>query len=67
QQIYHLDLTDANVMNSPYYYIQPNDMIYVKPLKQKTWGTGTTGKETLTTIVSVFSLVATTVLLISRL
>lgn len=67
QQIHHLDLTDVNVMQSPYYYIQPNDMIYVKPLKQKTWGTGTTGRETLTALVSVFSLVTTTILLITRL
>ncbi len=67
QQIHHLDLTDINVMNSPYYYIQPNDMIYVKPLKQKTWGTGTTGRETLATILTVFSFLTTTVLLITRL
>ena len=67
QQIHHLDLTDVNVMNSPYYYIQPNDMIYVKPLKQKTWGTGTTGRETLTTIVSIVSLLSTTILLSTRL
>ena len=66
QQIHHLDLTDINVMNSPYYYIQPNDMIYVKPLKQKTWGTGTTGRESLATIVSVLSLVTTTILLLTR-
>ncbi|MGJ8593497.1 MAG: polysaccharide biosynthesis/export family protein [Aquaticitalea sp.] len=67
QQIHHLDLTDVNVMNSPYYYIQPNDMIYVKPLKQKTWGTGTTGRETLTTIISVVSLLTTTIILTTRL
>jgi len=67
QQIHHLDLTDIQVMNSPYYYIQPNDMIYVKPLKQKTWGTGTTGRETLTTIVAAVSLMTTTILLINRL
>lgn len=66
QQIHHLDLTDVNVMKSPYYYIQPNDMIYVKPLRQKTWGTGTTGKEALATIISVLSLVTTTILLIKR-
>lgn len=64
QKIHHLDLTDINVMNSPYYYIQPNDMIYVKPLKQKTWGTGVTGRETLATIVSVLSLITTTIVLI---
>ncbi len=66
QQIHHLDLTDVNVMNSPYYYIQPNDMIYVKPLKQKTWGTGITGRETLATLVSVIGILTTTILLITR-
>lgn len=67
QQIHHLDLTDVNVMHSPYYYIQPNDMIYVKPLKQKTWGTGTTGRETLATVVSVLGVLTTTILLLTRL
>lgn len=67
QQIHHLDLTDINVMKSPYYYIQPNDMIYVKPLKQKSWGTGTTGRETFTTIASIIGLLATTTLLLTRL
>lgn len=67
QKIHHLDLTDVKVMQSPYYYIQPNDMIYVKPLKQKALGTGTTGIETLRDIATVLSLVTTTILLFSRL
>ena len=64
QKIHHLDLTDVSVMNSPYYYIQPNDMIQVNPLKQKSLGTGTTAVQSLTTIISVISLVTTTVLLL---
>ena len=67
QQIHHLDLTDVQVMESPYYYLQPNDMIYVKPRKQKSWGFGVTGRETLTTIITVASLLTTTLLLIDRL
>lgn len=66
QKIHTVDLTNINVMKSAYYYIQPNDIIYVKPLKQKTWGTGTTGRETLATIVSVLTLFTTTLLLIDR-
>lgn len=66
QQIHHLNLLDAKVMQSPYYYIQPNDIIYVKPLHQKSWGTGTTGMQTLATIISALSLVTTTILLINR-
>jgi len=66
QKIHTLDLTDINVLKSPYYYLQPNDIIYVKPLKQKTWGTGSTGRESLTTIISILSLLTTTFLLINR-
>jgi len=29
QKIHTIDLTDINVMRSPYYYLQPNDIIYV--------------------------------------
>jgi hypothetical protein len=36
--MHDLDLTDINVMNSPYFYLQPNDYIYIKPLKQKKLG-----------------------------
>ena len=67
QQIHHLDLTDIKVMQSPYYYIQPNDIIYVKPLKQKSLGTGETALSSITTIASLVSLLATGILLFSRL
>jgi polysaccharide export outer membrane protein len=32
---YYLDLTDKDIVGSPYYYIIPNDVILVKPIKQK--------------------------------
>jgi polysaccharide export outer membrane protein len=47
-------------MNSPYFYLQPNDYIYIKPLKQKTWGTGKTGIESLGTVITLLSLATTT-------
>lgn len=64
-QMHDLDLTDVNVMKSPYYYLQPNDYIYVKPLRQKTWGTGQTGIQSIGTIITLLSL-ATTVYLIIK-
>lgn len=64
-QMHDLDLTDVNVMKSPYYNLQPNDYIYVKPLKQKTWGTGQTGLQSIGTIITLLSL-ATTVYLIIK-
>jgi polysaccharide export outer membrane protein len=65
QKIHHIDLTSIEAFNSPYYYIQPNDMVYVKPLKQKSLGTGTTLVQSITTVVTVLSLV-TSVLVLSR-
>lgn len=35
KEIQVLDLTDANIINSPYYYLQQNDIIYVEPSKVK--------------------------------
>ena len=37
-KILKLDLTDPNILASEYFYIRPNDMIYVKPLKKRIWG-----------------------------
>jgi polysaccharide export outer membrane protein len=65
-QMHDLDLTDINVMNSPYFYLQPNDYIYIKPLKQKTWGTGKTGIESLGTVITLLSLATTTFFLLFR-
>jgi len=64
-ELHNIDLTDLNVMQSPYYHLQPNDYIYVKPLKQKTWGTGKTGLESLSTIITLISLVTTTLVLLT--
>lgn len=58
-----IDLTDINAFNSDVFYIKPNDYINVIPLKQKAWGTGTTGLQTLTTIVSLFTLITSTFIL----
>ena len=59
-----IDLTDVKAMQSPYYYIQSNDYIYIKPLKQKSWGTGKTGIESLSTIISLLALVTTSIILL---
>lgn len=35
KEAHRLDLTDANIFNSPYYYLQQNDIIYVEPSSVK--------------------------------
>lgn len=35
KQIYHINLNDANLLTSPYYYLQQNDIVYVEPNKVK--------------------------------
>ena len=67
QKVHHLDLTQIDVMQSPYFYIQPNDLILVNPLPQKTIGIGTTGLETFRTILTVFTSLVSVYFLATRL
>ena len=62
-----LNLTDISMFNSQSFYIQPNDIVYVEPLKQKAWGTGATGAQSFSTLISILSLVTTTILLVKNL
>lgn len=58
-----MDLTQSDIINSPYFYLRPNDLIYVKPLRQKTLGTGTTLSQTISTTITALSLITTIILL----
>lgn len=37
-EIVIVDLGKADILSSPYYYLKPNDIVYVEPLKIKQWG-----------------------------
>ena len=45
KKIVELDLNDANIINSPYYQLQQNDIVYVTPNKAKAKNSGI-GQET---------------------
>ena len=35
KQIYHIDLTEAELLTSNFFYLRNNDVIYIQPLKYK--------------------------------
>lgn len=41
-KVHYLDMTSDKILASDYYYLQPNDIIYVAPLGYKRWGLGST-------------------------
>jgi len=45
-----VDITEESVMNSEYFWLQPNDIIIVNPRRQKQWGIGLNPIQTVTTI-----------------
>ncbi|MGB1055476.1 MAG: polysaccharide biosynthesis/export family protein [Flavobacteriales bacterium] len=61
-KIHSINLLDDSVVGSPYYFIQPNDVLYAEPLPQRSWGIGITGAQTLNTIVSTLSTSAALIL-----
>jgi polysaccharide export outer membrane protein len=63
---YKININEIAVFESENFYIHPNDIIYVAPLKQKSWGIGTTGLQAFTTVVSVLSFIVTSVLLVKN-
>jgi polysaccharide biosynthesis/export protein len=37
-RVYRFDMTDEKFLNSSLYYLAPNDILYVAPLRSKQWG-----------------------------
>ena len=52
-EILTVDMGVADILSSPYYYLKPNDIIYVEPLKIKQWGFTTFPYSTVLSIVSL--------------
>lgn len=64
RKIAHVDLTSADLLDSPYYFIKPNDVIYVKPNNVQVKSAGfITGPSAL---IGFATLLVTTVILITR-
>ena len=55
-EILTVDMGSADILASPYYYLKPNDIIYVEPLRIKQWGFTTFPYST---VISILSLAVT--------
>lgn len=62
KEIHTLDLNDANIISSPYYYLQQNDIVYVEPNKVKAKNS-TIGQSTTLWLTSTSILISLTSLL----
>ena len=60
-EIVTVDMGEADILSSPYYYLKPNDIIYVEPLAMKQWGFSSFPYST---VFSIISLLLTTVTLV---
>ena len=52
-EIITVDMGSADILSSPYYYLKPNDIVYVEPLKIKQWGFTTFPYSTVFSIISL--------------
>lgn len=67
RRIHHLDLTQADVALSPYFYLQQNDVLYVKPTKAKVNSNTFNGNASMwLTLLSVVTSITTFVLALTK-
>ena len=66
-QIITLDLTDRKLLESPYYFIRPNDMLIVNPLRVRELGTGLTAQQSVGALLTAISLLVNSILLYNTL
>ena len=52
-EIITVDMGSADILSSPYYYLKPNDILYVEPLKIKQWGFTTFPYSTVISVVTL--------------
>lgn len=67
RRVYHLNLNEADVAHSPYFYLQQNDVVYVKPTRAKVrTNTFNSNSSMWITLLSIVTSVTSLVLAISK-
>ena len=64
---YIVDLTNIESLNSEVFLLKNNDIINIKPIRQKPVGIGTTGLSVFNTILSTFTVALTTFIFVNSL
>jgi polysaccharide export outer membrane protein len=57
-KLHRINLNDRHLIHSPYYFIQPNDQLYVEPMKIREVGSGENFSQSLSLIVTSISAAA---------
>jgi polysaccharide export outer membrane protein len=52
-EVYHLNLGDSKILESDYFYLMPNDIIYVEPMNAKTWAYSTFPYSMVFSVISI--------------
>jgi polysaccharide export outer membrane protein len=54
-KIHRINLNDRQIIASPYYFIQPNDQLYVEPMKVREVGSGENAAQSLLLFTSILT------------
>lgn len=65
-KLHRVDLTDIEIVKSPFYFIQPNDQLYAEPLKVREVGAGENAAQSLSLLISSITAIALVLNLITR-
>ncbi|WP_200980058.1 polysaccharide biosynthesis/export family protein [Echinicola sp. 20G] len=57
-KLHTINLNDRSIIQSPYYFIQPNDQLYAEPMKVRELGAGENTAQSLALIISSITAVA---------
>ncbi|MDI1323196.1 MAG: polysaccharide biosynthesis/export family protein [Algoriphagus sp.] len=57
-RLHRINLIDRQVINSPFYFIQPNDQLYAEPMKVREVGAGENAAQSLSLIISAVTALA---------
>ncbi|MHA7131845.1 polysaccharide biosynthesis/export family protein [Algoriphagus namhaensis] len=65
-KLHKIDLLDRHIVESPFYFIQPNDQIYAEPMKVREIGAGENAAQSIALVISAITALALVLNLINR-